>query len=141
MSLKHSALYQKQNGKCFYCGADLIVGTSKAEGWSLDHKTPRSKGGHNHFSNLVLCCRSCNSIKRDIEFETFEGMLKVMPLFVKDMSLSKWIKIIKKAHQLHSMTNPDMSRIEAVMAILKDMPKAESLDNFVKNLIGELENE
>jgi len=141
MSFKHSALYQKQNGKCFYCGAELIIGSNKAQGWSLDHKTPRSKGGNNHYSNFVLCCRLCNSVKRDMEFETFETILKVMPSFVENMTLSQWVRIVKKAHQLHELTNPEMSRIQCLLTILSGESKSETLDSFVKSLAGELENE
>jgi len=28
---------------------------------SIDHVKPRSKGGSNHFSNLLMACRGCNS--------------------------------------------------------------------------------
>ena len=32
---------------------------------TLDHKTPLTKGGDNSKENLVTCCKSCNSKKRD----------------------------------------------------------------------------
>lgn len=30
---------------------------------SVDHKIPRSRGGRNIISNIVLCCRQCNTDK------------------------------------------------------------------------------
>lgn len=45
---------------CFYCKKEL----SEHE-ISIDHKIPVSRGGTNKLSNLVICCRSCNSKKRN----------------------------------------------------------------------------
>lgn len=56
---------------CFYCGHDLIVsfGIALSRGqWiaTIDHKTPLSRGGGNHFDNLALACRGCNGAKGDL---------------------------------------------------------------------------
>jgi len=32
---------------------------------TLDHKVPQIKGGKHQLHNLVLCCQSCNTIKRE----------------------------------------------------------------------------
>ena len=47
---------------CQYCG---FVGTwDKADGTiGVDHKVPSSRGGSDEASNLVACCRWCNSSK------------------------------------------------------------------------------
>lgn len=45
---------RKVVGPCAYCG-------SVCTGW--DHVVPLSRGGANHVSNLVPCCRSCNARK------------------------------------------------------------------------------
>lgn len=47
---------------CFYCG-NL--------GGSVDHLVPKSRGGEDSWSNLVPCCRSCNSKKSDSTPEEF----------------------------------------------------------------------
>jgi 5-methylcytosine-specific restriction endonuclease McrA len=47
----------RDNGTCAYCGGDFWIG--------VDHVVPRSKGGTDADANLVACCRSCNSSKRD----------------------------------------------------------------------------
>jgi hypothetical protein len=46
---------------CFYCNE--YVG----EKYTLDHITPVSKGGENSIENIVPCCKSCNSSKKDNE--------------------------------------------------------------------------
>lgn len=47
----------RDGGKCVYCGA---TASSSDSALHLDHLTPRSEGGKDVASNLVLACRSCN---------------------------------------------------------------------------------
>lgn len=42
---------------CVYCGSKQDL--------SVDHLFPKKLGGTDEAENLVLCCRSCNSSKRD----------------------------------------------------------------------------
>lgn len=41
---------------CFYC---------ESEGGTIDHVIPLSRGGRHSIGNLVSCCKSCNSSKRN----------------------------------------------------------------------------
>lgn len=50
--------YKRKN--CGYCGR-ILRGTNRV----LDHIIPVSKGGTNVSSNLIACCRQCNTEKRD----------------------------------------------------------------------------
>lgn len=43
--------------QCVYCHTALQIG--------LDHKKPKSRGGLDLLCNLVPCCPSCNSMKRN----------------------------------------------------------------------------
>lgn len=57
-------LLNMQEKKCLYCNKIFnknILQDSK----SIDHFIPVSKGGLNEFNNIVLCCRSCNSKKKN----------------------------------------------------------------------------
>jgi len=49
--------------RCAYCRCFLIQGSSGPQGATVDHKVPLVQGGTNAPSNLVACCRSCNSRK------------------------------------------------------------------------------
>lgn len=51
-------IYLRDGMACVYCGASI-----EEDGivLSLDHVKPDSKGGDNRSSNLVTCCRKCNS--------------------------------------------------------------------------------
>lgn len=48
----------RDNNCCVYCGSD-----GNGAHLHLDHLTPRSKGGEDTATNLVLACRRCNSAR------------------------------------------------------------------------------
>ena len=52
------AIYRRDGYECSYC--------ETPEGpWCIDHVHPLSRGGSNDPDNLVVCCWSCNSSKKD----------------------------------------------------------------------------
>lgn len=51
-------LLKKQSGVCFYCRKPLLL-----EDATIDHITPKSKGGSYALENLVAACRPCNQEK------------------------------------------------------------------------------
>lgn len=59
--------YIEQNGICFYCLQCVMF-----QDWTLDHKTPISKGGPTHTSNLIGCCSSCKCQKKAMTFQEWE---------------------------------------------------------------------
>ena len=74
------ALLQKQDGYCYYCGENLLVGkhkenTRKSQYASIDHVIPRSAKGKNHHTNLVVSCCLCNSTKGSIPVDQFVNLL------------------------------------------------------------------
>ena len=64
------ALWQEQNGTCYYSDHTLIPG----ENASLDHQMPKSKGGTDHLSNLKWVTRQINTMKNDMTHEEFIAM-------------------------------------------------------------------
>ena len=48
----------EQDSLCFYCLKELTLDTS-----TIDHCIPRSIGGTNDDSNVVLSCHGCNQSK------------------------------------------------------------------------------
>ena len=62
-------LYAEQNGKC--AGCDIALPQRYFE---LDHKLPRSDGGHNGVSNRALLCGPCN--RRKSNTLTLSGLRK-----------------------------------------------------------------
>jgi len=61
------------NWHCVYCDIALTP-----ENRSLDHVVPLSKNGSHCVDNLVACCRTCNSSKKDkpvLEFVSNRGQI------------------------------------------------------------------
>lgn len=51
------AIYLRDGLACCYCGDSVENGCQL----SLDHVQPHDLGGSNEISNLVTCCKRCNS--------------------------------------------------------------------------------
>ena len=52
---------------CAYCTKSVVATTI-----TLDHVTPRrGQSAYDRRDNLVLCCRSCNALKKDMSFMAF----------------------------------------------------------------------
>jgi len=57
---RRRTLFLRFDGLCHYCGVPtaLDVGT-------IDHKTPKSRGGTDTYRNLAWSCSPCNTKKAD----------------------------------------------------------------------------
>jgi len=59
------AIYERAGGKCAYCGEVVACRISGKRLRGFDHIVPFAKGGKHVADNLAVCCRQCNSKKRD----------------------------------------------------------------------------
>lgn len=69
---KRRAIYLRDNLECIYCGKGIEDGIV----FTLDHVTPQVLGESNHESNLVTCCRKCNSAKGKLSLRNFLATLR-----------------------------------------------------------------
>jgi hypothetical protein len=69
-------LWDKQEGKCFYTGEQLIVGQNA----SLDHIIPKCKGGLNTIDNLQWVLTSINAGKSDLTSEEFIRLCRLVTI-------------------------------------------------------------
>lgn len=69
---KRLKVIEKSKGKCVYCGVLVDV-----DDRCMDHVIPRIDGGSNQIENLVLSCRSCNSIKSINSVEHFRLSMRL----------------------------------------------------------------
>lgn len=60
--LTRLAIYLRDNFVCAYCGVNLASAPPNAV--TLDHLTPRSRGGSNKPANLVTACARCNFTRK-----------------------------------------------------------------------------
>ena len=60
-----SYVFHRDGHRCAYCG------NARADSYELDHIVPRSRGGTDRVSNLVVSCRDCNIEKGNSPVEEF----------------------------------------------------------------------
>ncbi len=53
-------VYHRDGGLCMYCGDAIPYKDS-----TLDHVHPKSRGGDDGYTNIVLSCKVCNTSKND----------------------------------------------------------------------------
>lgn len=70
----------QQNGRCYYCGEKLILENGLTH---IDHIKPFSKYKDGTRQNLCLACKTCNSIKRDLELINFRELCKLRGIIIK----------------------------------------------------------
>lgn len=66
-----SSIWNRQHRKCHYCQCALSFGKA-----TLDHVTPKSKGGPWKKSNMVVACKPCNNRRGDMDYEDFMQLVK-----------------------------------------------------------------
>lgn len=76
-------LLEKWGRECAYCG-------DKDTRLEIDHITPRSRGGVDRVSNLVICCRDCNEKKKNLSVQEF---LKNQPLVLSKILTYKNVSL------------------------------------------------
>ena len=60
---KRERIYARDGYTCCYCNVNLEHEVASRR--TLDHIIPRAHGGSNAETNLVTCCITCNSTRRD----------------------------------------------------------------------------
>jgi 5-methylcytosine-specific restriction endonuclease McrA len=91
LRLSRHSILARDSHTCQYCGSTRDL--------TIDHVTPRWKGGTNTWGNLVTCCRKCNLKKGDKTPE--QAKMKLMrpprrPQYVPYLSLQKYIHAVKR---------------------------------------------
>lgn len=63
---KFLQLFERDQGRCAYCGLDLKADYDRFMMATEDHLVPESKGGKGRdLQNLLLSCAVCNRLKGD----------------------------------------------------------------------------
>lgn len=70
---------KKQGGKCYWCGARILKDAT------ADHLIPLSRGGEDHYENVVAAHKWCNNHKADRTPEEFcePGSYRPVPPHVR----------------------------------------------------------
>jgi 5-methylcytosine-specific restriction endonuclease McrA len=79
--LNRNNILKRDNHKCQYCGSEKDL--------TMDHLTPRSKGGKSTWTNLVTACKPCNISKGHLSPEEVGLILRKNPTKPSYMSFIK----------------------------------------------------
>jgi len=72
--LSNSALFRRDQNLCLYCGQQF------SDAWlTRDHVVPLSRGGKDHWCNVVAACRRCNQKKGSRLLEECQWSLLALP--------------------------------------------------------------
>lgn len=64
-------VWLRAKGRCEYCGKNLQAHSDDYfYGYNIDHVVSASLEGASEFNNYALACRSCNLIKRNVDFRS-----------------------------------------------------------------------
>ena len=69
---RRKAIYIRDELTCVYCNKGIEDGII----FTLDHLIPQDLGGGNESTNLVTCCKSCNSTKGSKSLKDFMTWLR-----------------------------------------------------------------
>lgn len=75
---RRTSLYERDNYTCWLCDepCDMEADPQRdPKAPTLDHLTPRSKGGSHESSNLRTACRSCNSRRQDMDATEYKSSM------------------------------------------------------------------
>lgn len=69
-------LWRKQSGKCCYCGDPTHLPRYnqkelKSNNATIEHLTPKSKGGSDDILNLKMACHKCNLVRGTMDVTEF----------------------------------------------------------------------
>jgi 5-methylcytosine-specific restriction endonuclease McrA len=82
VNLTRQNIFKRDNHECQYCGTRKDL--------TIDHVTPRARGGVDTWTNLVAACKKCNAKKGDYTPEEANMILRKKPykpsysIFLKD---------------------------------------------------------
>ena len=102
------AVWLRDGGRCVFCDENLMARRELAYYYSsIDHLLPKAEDKYPQFQNMfwnqVLCCRSCNGIKRDTDPSKGALAESVLtnPEYQPDNALvEQWIKTVWEAIEL-----------------------------------------
>lgn len=64
-------LGESQNWRCCWCGVECIAEPGQSHSATIEHVTPRSLGGQNHWDNYAMACAHCNNKRGTQSVEDF----------------------------------------------------------------------
>ncbi|WP_085044135.1 HNH endonuclease [Ensifer aridi] len=72
-------LFEKQEGRCCYCGEHMILSyrwrdQQRPDAATLEHLKRREDGGTDHPDNLAVACRRCGDSRQELDWLTYRSL-------------------------------------------------------------------
>lgn len=89
-------LAEAQNWKCCWCGVECVPESNFPNSATVEHVTPRSMGGIDHWDNYAMACGRCNHGRGSTPVaEMLEGKVKKVASLSKAKEHRRRVKVNK----------------------------------------------
>ena len=106
---KFVQLFERDKGRCVYCGMDLTADHDRFMMATEDHLVPASKGGKGrNLENLILSCAVCNRLKSDYAPESVDP-IKERRKYIAAVREYIYKRRSEKLKEFIQVTHPDQS--------------------------------
>jgi 5-methylcytosine-specific restriction endonuclease McrA len=106
---KFVQLFERDKGRCVYCGMDLTADYDRFMMATEDHLVPASKGGKGReLENLILSCMVCNRLKANYIPESID-VAKDRRKYIAAIREYIYKRRSEKLREFMQVTHPDQS--------------------------------
>ena len=106
---KFLQLFERDQGRCVYCGMDLKADYDRFMMATEDHLVPASKGGEGrNLENLILSCMVCNRLKANYVPESVDAT-KERRKYIATVREYIHRRRSEKLKEFMQVTHPDQS--------------------------------
>lgn len=91
-------VFEKYSGRCSYCGNQITI-----DNMTVDHFTPKSKGGSLSIANCLPSCKRCNEIKAN---GTIDEMRSKIEESLKSIRKNREYQTLKKYGLIETNQEP-----------------------------------
>jgi 5-methylcytosine-specific restriction endonuclease McrA len=106
---KFVQLFERDKGRCVYCGMDLTADYDRFMMATEDHLVPASKGGEGrNLENLILSCMVCNRLKANYVPESVDAT-KERRKYIAAIREYIYRRRSEKLKEFMEVTHPDQS--------------------------------
>ena len=107
---KFIQLFERDLGRCIYCGLDLKEDFDRFMMATEDHLIPSSKGGQaRDLENLVLSCQTCNRLKSDFIPNPPVNLKKQRRQFITAVRTHIMSKRSERLKEFLKVTHPNLA--------------------------------
>jgi CRISPR/Cas system Type II protein with McrA/HNH and RuvC-like nuclease domain len=106
---KFVQLFERDKGRCVYCGMDLTADYDRFMMATEDHLIPVSRGGKGReLENLILSCMVCNRLKENYIPESID-IAKDRRKYIAAIREYIYKRRSEKLREFMQVTHPDQS--------------------------------